>query len=643
MKPTWDRARYLLDRTIARGPRMLLFLHFVVSAVVLGVTAIVAWRFTLYDSKGRGLIWNLWFNTVLALDPGTAANLEDGATHQLASVVLVAVIGLVIVGSLIALIHNAVEYRVGQMRKGTAKVMEDGHVVIIGWSRQTLLVVRNLLDERAGVRIAILADRGRVEMEDELRAQFRRPSTHRIVSHPDARFGAADLRRIVCRTGNPIDPDALHIVSPETADSIIVLAPEVDQPDAHVLKVLLALTDDLQTAQRQVPIVAQLVHSKNLGVAEEATERRASIIATSGVVARALVQASRQASLTAIIEDLVESGENDVHFLRPGLHAHHRFGDLLNSFSDACVVGMYDADIYVDGMTRAREAVKLNPEPDAVLTTHHGLIVISRQDGEPVAVSGPNIHGDAIVFHPAHERTPEKTLILGWSQKVSRIVKELNTYAATGSEIRVVADLEAMPDVLDADNEAKHVNITVERSDPTDRHILDDLGLSNYQHVIVVACSEEKDAQYADARTIMTLLHLREIARGVDCSFSVAAEILDTSNRRLARFAAGGRATIIDDEFIGHMLTRIAANRRLYAIIADLFDSEGSEIYFKPAREYVTEGTEVNFATVVESARRRSEVAIGVQKAGSDPELNPSKSESFTFGIGDRIVVLAQA
>jgi spore maturation protein SpmA len=642
MKLTWDHVRYRLDRVIARGPRMLLFLHFVVSAVVLLVTAIIAWRFTLFETKGRGLIWTLWFNTVLALDPGTAADVKDDGTHQLVSVIVVAVIGLIIVGSLIALIHNAVEHRVEQMRKGTVPVTETGHVVVIGWSRQTFLVVRNLLADRPHTRIVILADRGRVEMEDELRARLRRPPKHRAGDSEAKPVSPAELRRIICRTGNPIDPEALRIVSPETASSIIVVSPDVEHPDAHVVKILLALVEDLSNGQRHVPIVAQLLHSKNLKVAEEATNEHASVIATSGLVARALVQASRQSGLTEIINDLVSPGKNDVHFLPQGRHDQQRFGDVLNRFQEACVVGIYEAPTD-EGMIAARRSLKLNPDPETILKDTHGLVVISRREGEPEAAAGQFLEGDAISVGTTITRGPERTLILGWSQKVRRIVKELCAYAEPGSSIRIVADNCRQGDAFDITDGPMQVAVVIDRGDPTDRHHLDDLDLATYHHVIVVACSDDYETQYADARTIMTLLHLRDIARTMPNPFTVAAEILDASNRSLACVAIDDRVTIIDDEFVGLMLTRIAADSRLYAIIADLFDSEGSEIYFKPACEYVAAGRRVTFATIVEAARRRGETAIGVQQKSCAAELNPSKSATFEFESEDRIVVLAES
>jgi hypothetical protein len=57
----------------------------------------------------------------------------------------------------------------------------------------------------------------------------------------------------------------------------------------------------------------------------------------------------------------------------------------------------------------------------------------------------------------------------------------------------------------------------------------------------------------------------------------------------------------------------------------------------------------VTFATIVASARRRNEVAIGVRipstSDGSDGHgvrINPPKSTRLTFGTRDAVIVLAE-
>ena len=90
--------------------------------------------------------------------------------------------------------------------------------------------------------IVILGDKDKVEMEDEIRQKV----------------GPTGRTRIVCRTGNPIELTDLDIVSPQTARSIIILAPEGDDPDAQVIKTMLAITNAPDRRPEPYHIVAAI-------------------------------------------------------------------------------------------------------------------------------------------------------------------------------------------------------------------------------------------------------------------------------------------------------------------------------------------------------------------------------------------------
>jgi hypothetical protein len=172
----------------------------------------------------------------------------------------------------------------------------------------------------------------------------------------------------------------------------------------------------------------------------------------------------------------------------------------------------------------------------------------------------------------------------------------------------------------------------------------------SYDHVIVLSYSDELDHKEADSRTLVTLLHLREIADQNGQSFSVVSEMLDDRNRELAEITRADDF-IVSDRLVSLMMCQVSENKELSLVFEDLIDTEGSELYLKPADEYVKPGAPLNFYTVVEAARRRGEVAVGyrVKSETGDPyksygvHLNPDKSERIPFTEGDKIIVLAES
>lgn len=167
--------------------------------------------------------------------------------------------------------------------------------------------------------------------------------------------------------------------------------------------------------------------------------------------------------------------------------------------------------------------------------------------------------------------------------------------------------------------------------------------------IVTMGYSDKLDAQQADARTLVTLLHLRDIANRAGQPFSIVSEMLDSRNRDLAEVTRADDF-IVSDKLISLLMSQIAENRELKAVFDDLFDPDGSELYLKDAGDYVALGKPVNFYTVIEAARCRGEVAIGYRRRAEAQDaaksygvhVNPAKSQPIMFAEGDRVIVLAE-
>jgi hypothetical protein len=157
------------------------------------------------------------------------------------------------------------------------------------------------------------------------------------------------------------------------------------------------------------------------------------------------------------------------------------------------------------------------------------------------------------------------------------------------------------------------------------------------------------DPQEADAVTITTLLHLRNIADHKRSKYSIVTQMWDIRNRDLADIARADDF-IVSDKMSSLMVTQVAENRKLNDVFKALFSSEDSDIYIKPIKYYVKLGQPVNFYTILESACQKGETAIGyrMREACQSPELNygiflnPKKSKDATFKEEDSIIVLSE-
>jgi hypothetical protein len=195
----------------------------------------------------------------------------------------------------------------------------------------------------------------------------------------------------------------------------------------------------------------------------------------------------------------------------------------------------------------------------------------------------------------------------------------------------------------------QHLSARVVDGDPAKRSVLDSLDVAGFNHIILLADTEAYEPEQADSRTLVTLLHLRDIADRTDIDLNIVSEMLDDANRELAEVTRADDF-IVSDKLVALMLTQISENRALADVFAQLFSPAGSEIYLRPADFYVTPGATVDFYSVLEAARRRGETAIGYRLAEAAHDsrraygvrVNPVKADRITFGKGDRVIVLAE-
>jgi voltage-gated potassium channel Kch len=627
------RLRYAFDNTMSKGPAALIGWLLVITVVMVALFASVVVFADLTpaaeDGSKPGFLSALWSTLMHTLDTGAVAG-DAGDRSYIAVMFAVTLGGIFIVSILIGLLTSGIEDKLTDLRKGRSFVVEEGHTVILGWSPQVFSIISELVlanESGSGSAIAILAEKDKVEMEDEIRS----------------RVGNTGKTRIVCRTGSPIELADLAIVNPQAARSIIVLAPEdTTDPDSHVIKTLLALTNSPDRKASPYHIVAEMRDAQNVEVARMVAKDEAQILLVGDLIARITVQTCRQSGLSVVYTELLDFGGDEIYLREERDLVGKTFGEALSAYETSTLIGLRKKD----------GGVRLNPPMDTKIEKNDRVVVIARDDSDIKLGRGkaPKIAEDAIKTPRAVESSPERTLILGWNHRGVVIINELDKYVAPGSTVVVVADEPAAEETIAAEcGEVSNVAVTFRRGVTTDRRTLDKLAAEAYDHVITLSYSDSLEPQAADARTLITLLHLRDIAAKTGQQSSIVSEMLDVRNRQLAEVTRADDF-IVSEKLVSLLLSQISESRDLAAVFADLFDPEGSELYLKPASDYVAQGRPVSFGTVVEAARRRGEVAIGYRssafssdaKASYGVRVNPPKADRVTFADGDRVIVLAE-
>lgn len=438
--------------------------------------------------------------------------------------------------------------------------------------------------------------------------------------------------RVICRSGDPMTPADLQLGSPHAARSIVLLAPDgSEEPDAAVVKTALALVGDRERTNRY-HVVAELQDSSNLDVARLVGRDEVAWVSANELISRIAVQTSRQSGLSVVYAELLGFDGCEIYMVRVPQLAGRTFHEARMAFVDASVIGLVVDDSSV-----------LNPPAHTRIGERDELIVVAEDESSVRAASVPAPDESAIAAPEEVPVAPEHTLILGYSAALPFMLGELDAYVAPGSSVLVVADVDPLELPAFA-----NLEVRFHRGDPTSRRVLDAIDVASAQHTVVVA-ETRLPPQRADARTLITLLHLRDIAERAGLELNVVSEMLDDRNRELAE-VTDADDFIVSDKLVALTLTQLSENRRLFEVLEELFTAAGNEIYLRPAARYVRAGVECDFSTVVEAAGRLGETAIGY-RVGADRHrsaaaygvvINPRKDGRRVFAPDDRIIVLSE-
>jgi voltage-gated potassium channel Kch len=615
-----ERLSYRFDTWMSQGTAALIGLLAVVSFAFVAILALIVWALPLHPKdEPEGDFFDIfWGNLMRTLDPGTMGA-DEGWGFRIAMLV-VTLGGLVLVASLIGIVSGGFDAKIAELRKGRSRVIEREHTLILGWNDKVFTIVRELVianASRGRSAIVILADRDKVEMEDALRAVV----------------GSRGSTTLICRTGDPVRPADLALGSPDEARSVILLAPEgSDDPDAVVIKTALAVAQRPNRAPGRGHVVGELRESANLEAARLVGGEDVQWVLADELIGRITVQTCRGSGLSMVYSELLDFSGNEIYFADVPELCGASFGEAQLAFEDSIVIGLAS-----EGQTW------LNPAPSTVVESGHSLIMIAEDDSTIRLGASPEPEPVAIRETGPRAPQPERTIILGCNRRLPTLLSELDAFAARGSTALVVADMDT-PELPVMEN----LDLRFERAQVTSRRALDAVGVADADHVIVLA-DDRLSIQQADARTLITLLHLREIGERTDARLNVVSEMLDDLNRELAEVTRTDDF-IVSDRLVALMLAQLSENSGLVRVFEELFTAAGSELRIQPAGQYVTDEAAVSFSTVVAAAQRRGETAIGYRigrRVGRDEPssslvINPHKALRRTFAPDDGVIVLCR-
>lgn len=623
--------QYYFEQTISSGPTSLikwLALISLFAVLLLGLLILVFGISSDPEStKGLGFLEGSWQSLMATLDSGTMGG-DEGWLFRIVRFAAT-ILGIFIISVLIGSISSGIDQKIDDLKRGRSKVLEENHTLILGWSEKIFSILSELAianENQKKPSVVILSEKDKVEAEEEIQSKV------------------DDLKnlKIVVRMGNPLDLNDVEIVNPNGAKSIIVLSAENSMSDMHVIKTVLGLTKSPHRKSEPYTIIAEIKDEENMEAAELVGNHEAIYILSTDIISRVAAQTSLQTGLSIVYSELLCFDGDEIYFKREDLLIGKTYRDALFTYNTSAVIGLFTSD----------GTVLINPPGDQIIHENDEIIAISEDDDTiiPNASSQINKASTLIEKLEQSEGKAQKTLILGWNNNGHKIIRELNNYVAPGSEILLVSEFSdsEINDISELQKGVNHIKLSSENGAINRLDTLEKINPDHFDNIIVLS-SKDLDVQESDAKTLICLLHLRNMGEKSGKSYNIVTEMLDIKNRVLG-VVAKANDFIIGENLISLLLSQLSENVQLKKVFDVLLNSEGSEIYLKPAHQYMEIGKETDFNEVLANALEYGDTAFGYRKMKQEHSaednfgirINPKKDQKIIFDENDYIIVLSE-
>ncbi|MDO4488852.1 MAG: NAD-binding protein [Eubacteriales bacterium] len=652
-KPTLkERIQYWFDNRMSRGTGSMIKMLGVATIVLVVLIALLITVFNFNEDAGfMSALWDSLATTINAWMPYS----EEGGAGYIILTAIAAVVGLLFTSVLIGIVGTAIEDKLTSLRQGGSRILEEGHLVLLGYAEGEHELLRQLV-LAAGENpscIVVAGEMDKVEMEDNIRDNVEIPSNVKII----------------CRNLNVTDPQALNCCSITTARAVVVCPGDDETNIRCVLAVSRLIKDSGVTGVR---IIASVSRDEFL------LPRRShiNVLQTNDIVARIIAYSCTQPGLSAAFTEIFNFEGSEIHIARAekikGLteavaSTGMTFGDLTVMMENGVPLGYY------------REKVTyLNPSPDTALEPTDRIIFFAETSGSPVITEAkkPDTVGNGslwesfadVDFKPhCSENHSDRLAIIGYNEVFDTIINEIPD--DVGEVLLAGVTKEQADEAASIIEKALHAgyageDILKDHSEDNEGHqeaegtsqrnirlIVSDADITTFRgieeavtgaaHVILLS-GHEDDANTSDVRTMVNILRLRDLRKKKGISFNVTAELHHESNRRLVVDTTSDDFIVASD-MTSMILAQLAETERLGDVFRELLSNGGSEIYLRPAGTVVPTDCELTTAQMRAIVLKAGYLLLGYisyEETGRTIILNPGLGDTVTLKDTDNLIVI---
>jgi len=531
---------------------------------------------------------------------------------------------------LLSVVETALTAKLDELAAGRTRVVETNHEVILGWNPSLPRVLQQMRmstdSNRERRTVAILSPLEKDEMD-------------RVVSETLARGDGAPRGgglRVICRSGDPSDPDDQLLVSTPAASRVLVLSTKRGQGSVYDTQVPPALADNVvfktalalknrgkTNAQRTI---LETFDAKNADLVPF-LGKLVTRLNWSSLVTKQLVQCAVEGKGLAEVQSELTSFEgNELYLEKFGGVEGEDFGAVADRMSGGVAIGVV-RDKEKQKLVSDVEVI-LNPTPSMQILKDDKIVFLAADkpsvsvvakatksekassttaakvaDEEEVLVAQQKELGKKDRERQKKQQQPSRLLVLGWRAGMRSMLEEIDRYYAKGSRVTLLSS--ASMEMRKAEFGAlKNVRLEHVVSDMSDMEAIsawrrgaigagvmdnEEDGRAALMVLLDESCGASSVNQ-REARVLETLVAVKaafadelDKSRNTDTAMpTVVCELETTSTEQLVASEAPFASVLTIDDFSSSLIAQAAYHPDILPVWEMLLSSKGTDIRMRP-------------------------------------------------------------
>lgn len=521
------------------------------------------------------------------------------------SMVIAAIFGLLITSALIGYISEMISQKFEILRKGNSEVLEEGHIIVIGYDYDNHTLLKELIRSDTNRKILVVDDKDIFDVKENLKTNIEVPKNVKIIYRSIDTTTIAGLKK--CAVEN----------------SYAIVVQPMD--DVKTLKTIMALKKVLQNYRNIGTHIVSAV--KNEEFLLNFTNKTDIMFSINNLIARIIAVSNNELGLSKVLISIFSFSESELYLKKIDEYVGMQFGKITFEMNGGTPVGIYRENRFI-----------IAPGENCIIEKDDEILYYAKSQRTTVFLEKNfneyDMIANNIIDNPKITKD-ERILVFGYNDKFDFMFKSFGQNVKEVTVTNVSSEEAEKVEKIAMKRQDIKINIYFGK---INRDFFSKITKS-INHIIILSQSMI-DAEQSDVTNMVLYLKLIRYKNEVNAKWTIITELNFDSNRELVTDEYSDDF-IVSSNITSIMLSQMVVDYRLKPFFTELLSNDGFNICIEDVSRYALVDEKV--ANLRVKLLRKGIILIGYIFCNGGVKkyvYNPNRNTNVKFKSGDKLIII---